>query len=94
MRSIKSRFNKIKSKNPFLGSCIIFAEAVKGQRFTQSSITREFSQLVPKDEYDKKERRGVIKFLTEISNVLEDDIITSKNDTGNELKELPSKDTI
>ncbi|MCX6756192.1 MAG: hypothetical protein NTX85_02540 [Candidatus Nomurabacteria bacterium] len=79
MRSIKSRFDKIQNKYPSLGACIILAQAVRGRRFTQSSITREFTKLVPKDEYDKKERRTIIKFLVEVSNTLEDDTITMKN---------------
>lgn len=82
MISIKSTFNKIQNKQPYLGACIIIAQAVRGKRFTQSSITREFTKLVPKDEYDKKERRAIIKFLTEISNTPEDDMITAKNEPG------------
>lgn len=76
MRSIKSRFNKIQRKQPLLGACITLAQAIRSRKFTQSSITREFTKLIPKDEYDKKERRSIIKFLTEISNLSEDDKIT------------------
>lgn len=86
MRSIKARFNKIQNKYPSLGACIILAQAVRGQRFTQSSIAREFSKLIPKDEFDKKERTAVLKFLVEVTNTPEDDKIMKKNATGKEVE--------
>ncbi len=82
MRNIKARFEKIQNKYPSLGACIILAQAVRGQRFTPSSIAREFSKLIPKNEFDKKERRAVLKFLAEVSNTLEDDTIMKKNAPG------------
>ncbi len=80
MRSIEKRFKKIEKDNEFLGSCSVLARAVEGQNFEQSAITRAFSKLVPKNEYLRKERRGIIKFLTNLSNPLEDDTIMKKND--------------
>lgn len=68
MKSIKSTFEKIQDRNPSLGACVVLAQVVRGKRFTQSSITREFTKLVPKEEYARSERRAVIRYLTEISN--------------------------
>lgn len=82
MRNIKVRFDRIQNKCPFHGSFTVLALAVRNQKFTQSSISRAFSKLVPSDEYDKKERRMLIKFLTEISNHLEGDKIIEKNSSG------------
>lgn len=68
MRSIERRFKNIQNKNLNLGACEILSKAIRGNKFTQSSITREFTKLVPKDEYAKNERRTLIKWLTEVSN--------------------------
>lgn len=83
MISIKSTFNKIQSKQPSLGACPILAQAVRDKGFTQSSIARAFTKLVPKEEYDLSERRAVIKHLTNLSNPLEDDKIKAKSGQGN-----------
>ncbi len=80
MKSIKARFDKVQSKCPSLGSCIVLEKAVRGQKFTQSSISRAFTKLVPEDEYDETERITILKFLKGVSNVLEDDTIVRKND--------------
>ena len=79
MISIKSTFDKIQSRNPSLGACLVLAQAVNGRRFKQSAITRAFTKLVPKDEYVPSERRSIIKHLTNLSNPLEDDTIMVKN---------------
>lgn len=68
MRSIERRFKNIQKKNEGHGACEILAKAIRNQKFNQDSITREFTKLVPKDEYAKNERRGLIKWLTEVSN--------------------------
>lgn len=94
MKSIKGRFGKVQSKCPCLGSCIILAQAIKNQKFTQSSITRAFTKLVPKNEYNETERRTIIKFLTKVSNTLEDDTITVKNDTEERVKMVVDEDVI
>lgn len=80
MRSIQARFTKVQNKNPNLGSLLVLALAVKNQNFTQTSISRDFTKLVPSDEYVKTDRIDLIKFLTEISRPLEDDKISEKND--------------
>lgn len=68
MRSIARRFKKIEKKNEGHGACEMLAKAVRNQKFTQDSITREFTKLVPEYEYAKNERRALIKWLTEVSN--------------------------
>lgn len=82
MKSIKARFEKIKDKNPNLGSCVVFAKAVRGQKFTQSAIAREFSKLVPNEEYVKSERKAILGFLVKVSNTTEDDKLEAKNAPG------------
>lgn len=68
MKSIKNTFNKVKSKQPALGSYICLAEAVKNKHYTQDAISRAFTSLMPKDEYQSTERRGLIKQLATLSN--------------------------
>lgn len=80
MRSINNIFFKIQSKQPSLGACLILAQAVRDKSFTQSSIARAFTKLVPKEEYALSERRGIIKYLTNLSNPLEGDKIKAKNE--------------
>ncbi len=82
MISIKSTFYKIQDKQPSLGAFPVLAQVVKGKRFAQSSITRVFTKLVPKNEYVLSERRALIKYLTNLSNPLEDDTIIAKNKQG------------
>ncbi len=80
MRSIQARFTKEQNKDPNHWPFYIFATAVKDQGFTQDSISREFTKLVPEEDYEKSDRRDLIKHLTKISNPTEDDTITEKND--------------
>ncbi len=80
MRSIINRFNKIQNRQPALGTFSVLAEAVSGSGFTQDSIARMFTKLVPKDEYVKSERRGLIQYLYILSNTLVDNKLEAKNE--------------
>ena len=68
MRSIERRFKKIAEKNPVWSSYICFAEAIKNQYFSKQSMSRWFNKLVEKDDYAKGEKRGILKYLMELSN--------------------------
>src|SRR3989344_6152856 len=68
MRSIERRFNKIVAGNPYWSSFICFAEAVKDQRFTKSMIARRFNQLVDKEDYERTDKREILRQLVELSN--------------------------
>lgn len=68
MRSIERRFNKFNTKNPGLSSYINFSQAIKGQKFSRDLINRWFNKLVDKDDYDKKDKRELIEYLTNLSN--------------------------
>jgi len=82
MRSIKSNFEKTQMKQKYLGAIPSLSIVVRGRRFNQDTITRAFTKLVPKDEYVNSERRSLIKYLTNLSNPLEDNKITIKNEQG------------
>lgn len=79
MRSVKSNFDKIQIKQKYLGAIPTLAMVIKDRKFTQDTITRAFTKLVPKSEYAISERRSIIKYLTNLSNPLEDNKIIVKN---------------
>jgi hypothetical protein len=67
MRSIERRFSNLQQKRPFHSSFINLAAAVKGQKFSADRISRWFSQLVEKDDYDKHDRRALLGHLVALS---------------------------
>ena len=75
MRSIKARFNKL-YKEP-LSSYLAFSRSVRNQRFTLDSISRNFTKLVEKDDYDIKDKNTLIKHLYKLSNPSEEHEIES-----------------
>lgn len=77
MRSIKARFDNL-YKEP-LSSYIAFAKCIKKQRFTFDSISRNFSHLVEKDDYDDDDRITLLKQLYLLSNPFEKHVISTKN---------------
>jgi len=81
MRSIKARFNNL-YKGP-RSSYIAFAGSIKKQRFTFDSISRNFSQLVEKNDYREEERVALLKELYLLSNPVEEH--------GMEVKKTPRK---
>jgi hypothetical protein len=67
MKSLERRFNKITKENPYWSSYICFAEAISGQKFSRQTIHRWFNKLVEKDDYDKKDKRALLKQLIELT---------------------------
>lgn len=80
MRSIINTFNKNQNKQPALGSFCTLEQSIRHRGFTQDSITRMFTKLVPKEEYVKNERKGLIKYLYTQSNNLVDNKLEAKNE--------------
>ena len=71
MKSLERRFKKAATEknNLFLSSYVHFTKAIRGQKFNRKKIIHFwFNKLVEKDDYDKKDRRDVLKFLEELSN--------------------------
>ena len=67
MRSLERVFNKIKQENPLWSDYICFTEAVKARKFSRQTIAWYFNRLVDKDEYVKKDRKTLLKQLSELS---------------------------
>jgi len=71
MRSIKARFYRY-YKDP-ISSYMAFAAAINGKDFSYNSITKNFSELVNVDDYDKADRKQLIKGLMSLTKPSEDD---------------------
>ncbi len=67
MKSIERRFNNILEKNPYWSSYICFAETIRERGFSSQTISRWFNKLVDKNDYDKKEKKGIVMHLVQIS---------------------------
>ena len=63
MRSIKARFNQQEKMTPNAGAYINLQRAIRGQRFLFTSIESAFNELVPKDDYLRSERTGLLNWL-------------------------------
>ena len=74
MKSLERRFRNILNKNPFWSSYICFAVAVTKQKFTKATISHWFNRLVDKNDYSKKEKKGILKHLCNLSNTRDDGI--------------------
>ena len=68
MRSLRRKFNNISEKKPYWSSYICFAEAVKNQGFNRRTINQWFNTLINKDDYDKNEKKELIRHLSKLSN--------------------------
>jgi hypothetical protein len=67
MRSLERVFNKIKQENPLWSDYICFAETVKARKFSRETIAWYFNRLVDKDEYIKKDKKTLLKQLSELA---------------------------
>lgn len=72
MKSLERNFNNISAKNPYLSSYMCFAEAVEGRRFSKRIIAFWFNKLVDKDDYDKRDKKELLRQLYPISNNAEE----------------------
>jgi len=57
----------MKYKYPQQSDFMIFAEAVEGQEFDSSSVSRWFNRLVPKDDYIRCPGTRLIKHLYQLN---------------------------
>lgn len=61
MKSIKRLFDKVAKENPNWGSVVVFNHIVSGKNFTHDRIVRMFNVLVDEDEYEKSEKKAILK---------------------------------
>jgi len=67
MRAVERVFNKIRKANPYWSDYICFTETVMGRKFSRQSITRHFNKLVDKSDYDRKDKKELLRQLFELS---------------------------
>lgn len=70
MRSIERKFQTIAKKNPNWSSWTVFAQTVKECELTPSSMSRYFTKLVEKSDYQKSDRNDLVQFLGTSKNML------------------------
>lgn len=67
MKTIERRFLSERKRNEGLGDYSTLFHAVKEQDFKKTTISRWFSVLVDKDDYDLSDRSKLVKQLSEAS---------------------------
>lgn len=67
MKSIKDRFNDIKSSCPIASDYTCFYFAIKGQDIGVQTIRRWFNKLVPKEDYGDGEKEETVRYLITVS---------------------------
>ena len=84
MKSIERRFNNSKESRPWLSNWANFAIAITKSGFSESTIRRWFYKLVPKEEYESKDKQDIFAYLMELSNAPRTTEIDTKRTPGEE----------
>jgi len=72
MRSIKANLVRYQQKHQDLGSYICLAKSVKGRKYSRKALSIAFTNLVPKEDYDRKDRKSFLCHLDFLSNMVEE----------------------
>jgi hypothetical protein len=67
MRTIKSKFKHLRGRNSIYSSYLIFAEVIKGCGYPRRSIREKFNELVDIEDYDKSNKKQILKYLYSLS---------------------------
>lgn len=67
MRSIEKRFKQREESNPCWSTWTCFANSIKGQNFSKDKIRRHFNVLVDKNDYEKKDKIQLLKYLYKLT---------------------------
>jgi predicted RNA-binding protein YlxR (DUF448 family) len=73
MKSLERRFRNISENNPHWSSYVCFAEAIWGQKFCKKIIKKYFNKLVERDDYEKRDKKQIIKFLVSLTEAFKKD---------------------
>jgi hypothetical protein len=79
MRSIKANYEKAQARNQNLGVYSCLAQVVRSKKFSRKSLVKAFNELMPKDEYLESEKRELVDYLEEQTNLAEEGEIKDKN---------------
>ena len=72
MLSIKTKYKKIQDNNQDAGTYPCLMMAVRGQKFSRKSLVKIFKEIMPKNEYVKKETKKLIDNLETTTNAPEE----------------------
>lgn len=84
MVSIEVLYKKAQDENRIyqnsnLSAYACLTQAIKGRKFSRKSLVKAFRYLVPKDEYLKEEKIGLINYLEYLTNLAEEGEKQPKN---------------
>lgn len=68
MKTIERRFLAVRKRNVNLGDYPTLYKAVKYSNFKEETISRWFTVLIDKNDYEQSDRRELIRQLVEASN--------------------------
>jgi hypothetical protein len=67
MRSIARRFSNLQNKRPDLSSLMNFGSTIRSQQFSKNMLYRWFNTLVEKSDYERSDKRIILKHLVALS---------------------------
>jgi hypothetical protein len=67
MKTIIETFYKLQQENPSLGDYIILTKVISGNNYHEATISKLFSKLIPKEDYERGDRSLFIKHLVKLS---------------------------
>lgn len=67
MKQLEKTFNKIKTEEPLRSSFVCFEKTIRGKNYCRRIIQNYFNKLVPKDDYDSKDKKVIISSLCDMS---------------------------
>jgi len=63
LKKILERFAKLRNKSPNHGDYIILHKCIEGRNYKKSIVSKAFTRLMSKDQFDKSEKQQLIAYL-------------------------------
>lgn len=82
MISIEANYKKIQVRNPNLGAYPCLVKAIKHKKFSRKSLVKAFNDLMPESEYAQDEKKELIDYLENQTNLAEEGEISTKFHVG------------
>ena len=79
MRSIEANYKKVQAHNPNLGTYSCLAQVVRYKKYSRKSLVKAFNDLMPESEYAQDEKKGLIDYLENLTNLSEEGEIRVEN---------------
>ena len=82
MRSIEANYKKVQARNPNLGTHPCLIQAVRYKKFSRKSLVNAFNNLMLESEYAQDEKKELIDYLENQTNLAEEGEIRGRNASG------------